>query len=385
MYCSVSAVRFSSRPPYSIPHEGLSYLETSEGRDDARRNNDPLNLKLAAAPDSALFAALFVRATYDVLAEVRATPQATIKIQYPCASKVIQNQIHEIDPSQFETSDLMYALSVVPSEEEERLDKGRSSPYRTRTWTSDEYRRVLHLLIHAYVSHESQTSASSRNTRESLIDVAPNWIVKSALTPLCLAAYNPDVSVSTVQVISALEPRAMNKTCTLFGVKSLPLMIAASSPLPVEESSRYAEAKDVRWSKVNALTLSEDYYGQQKRIILESVSGSVDALQSIMIDEPSPSLQDEKRACEVAIKFGEFELVREFIEQAGDPNDLKDAREAVASRDAKRQKKQKRRERDRWLQKNAGLLMYPVDALLDLFSIFVPKGNDGPCLVRPMS
>jgi len=218
-----------------------------------------------------------------------------------------------------------------------------------------------------------------------LIDVAPNWIVKSALTPLCLAAYNPDVSVSTVQVISALEPRAMNKTCTLFGVKSLPLMIAASSPLPVEESSRYAEAKDVRWSKVNALTLSEDYYGQQKRIILESVSGSVDALQSIMIDEPSPSLQDEKRACEVAIKFGEFELVREFIEQAGDPNDLKDAREAVASRDAKRQKKQKRLERDRWLQKNAGLLMYPVDALLDLFSIFVPKGNDGPCLVRPMS
>mmetsp|Transcript_31031 Transcript_31031/g.73995 ORF Transcript_31031/g.73995 Transcript_31031/m.73995 type:complete len:385 (+) Transcript_31031:125-1279(+) len=344
----------------------LSYLQSSEGRDDVLgQKNDPLNLNKATGipRGTALFAALFVRATYDVLAKIQ-----------------------EIDPTRFETTDLMYALSVVPSEEEERLANGRSSPYRTRTWTSDEYRKVLHLMIHTYVAHDSQ-SASSRHARKSLVDVAPNWIIQSALTPLSLAAYNPDVSASTLRLISTLEPRALNKTCALFGVQSLPLLIAASSPLPDEVDSRcaYMKARDVRWKKVNALTLSEDFYSRQQKGILESVgSASVDALQTCIIDESPPSLKDIQRSCEVAIKFGEYELVREFVKQA-DPNDLRDAREAVAFHDAKRKKKQKRLARVQWLHNNAGLLMYPVDALLDLFSLIVPRGKDGPCLVRPMS
>ena len=279
----------------------------------------------------------------------------------------------------------MYALSVVPSEEKKRMDRGRSSSYRSRTWTSDEFRKVLHLLIHTYVTHQNQSASSPC---ESLIDIAPNWIIQSALTPLCLAAYNPDVSVSTVQVISALEPRALKKTCTLFGVKSLPVLIAASSPLPDEAGSRcaYMEAKDVRWRKVNALALPEDFYSQQQNVILESVSSaSSDVLQTIKIDEPTPSLHDVKKSCETAIKFGEYELVREFVKQAGDPNGLEDAQEAVESHDSKRQKRLKRLEREQWLHKNAGLVMYPVDALRDVLSMFLPKSNDGQCLVRPMS
>ena len=191
--------------------EALQYLATPEGNQDALANNDPLGLfnshsnsfgsggrgdssghsnHIPRSKTTAIFAALYVRAPIEVI--------ETIYEQ--CSSS--QADQHE---------DLMYALSVIPSEEEERLKQRplhqrqrqgqRGVTNRARAWTRGEYDRLLHLLLKHFFLHDSQSISYS-----PLLNLSPSWIISNytALTPLAMAAYNPDVSPSILRLLCTL-------------------------------------------------------------------------------------------------------------------------------------------------------------------------------------
>src|SRR5210317_1641905 len=123
--------------------DALSYLDTTEGERDVTARNDPLGLfnddgginKLPKTKNTAIFASLYVRAPLQII-------------------KKICDVSKDADPS-----DLMYALSVIPHEEEQRLQEiRRKIPYRSRFWTSSEFNAILKLLLQECLLHQSSGS-----------------------------------------------------------------------------------------------------------------------------------------------------------------------------------------------------------------------------------
>jgi len=352
--------------------EVLDYLTTPEGQTDVNANNDPLGLfnnesdtnLIPSRKNTAFFAALFVRAPYQVI-----------------------QQIYTIGPSHVdEPIDLMYVLSIIPSEEEVRLSQlQKKSPHRTRTWTTqNEYHQLINLLLKA-LSHSS-----------SLMDYWPSWIVGSTrnkMTPLAIAAYNPDVPANVVKLLCIAEPESIDKVCYLVHTLRT-IIIAAASPIPSESSKEYENAKKRRWEKVKMLSLSKDYYYNQQKIVLKNAADdAIDLSRSQLLSdlttpEPiEPQLEDIINACNQAIKHNEWELVREFLNHY-----LVDVKiqNALAQHDARaaryRKKQKKKQDREDWLHKNAGLLIYPIDAILDLISIILPPSKgEYHGIVSPMS
>ena len=353
--------------------EVLDYLTTPEGQHDVNANNDPLGLfnnqsdtnLIPRTKNTSFFAALFVRAPYQVI-----------------------EQIYNIGPSHVdEPIDLMYVLSIIPSEEEVRLSQlQKKSPHRTRTWTTqNEYHQLINLQLKA-LSHSS-----------SLMDYWPSWIVGSTgneMTPLAIAAYNPDVPANVVKLLCMAEPESIDKVCT-YHVQTLPIIIAAASPIPSESSKEYENAKKRRWEKVKILSLSKDYYYSQQKIVLKNAADdAIDMSRSQLLsdlttsEQIEPQLEDINNACNQAMKHNEWELVREFLNHYP----LVDVKiqNALAQHDEKtnaaRKKQKKKQDREKWLHRNAGLLMYPIDAILDLISVIVPPSKgEYHGIVSPMS
>jgi hypothetical protein len=400
--------------------EALEHLSTPEGARDANADDNPLGLHFSSytkhhADDiprtktSALFAALFVRAPFDVV-----------------------SKIYEImDRGQFKDEDLAYTLSIIPSEEEERLmsHPRQRIPYRSRAWSFDEYNEILSLFLQHYSMHQ--------RTSSSLLHKCDSWILPFPLTPLCIAAYNPDVSDETLRKICILEPRAVDIECKLFGVQTLPFVIAAASPVPpkpsvgvhVSISRKYSDAMERRWRKVKCLIVGSDCY-----------IGNNDLSVSPPLLEPS--VDQVCKACDEAIQRNEWEIVREFLKRqeegivipvvqaqlentnmkgdgmdvdipfspvataAAEPlnqvqcvsSSLEKFRKALAEHDrntqAQIQKQQKERAKDDWVHKNMGVVMYPIDAVVDVATSIIPRswrkrhGGDrdvAHVIVSPMS
>ena len=373
--------------------ELLDYLSTDEGRRDVNARNDPLGLSKGVAADkrrgvripqdkdTAFFAALFVRAPYEAIVKIYAAAPA---------------QVHHPE-------DLLYSLLVVPSEEEARAEELRKrAPHRTRSWTADEYYRVLDLLLQALVSARLATHEAGAE----LLQFWPKWMVCDrddvALTPLAVAAHNPDVPAPILQLVCALQPAAMEKECRIFGRRTLPLVVAAASPLPPASSPRYEEAKERRWEKVTLLTLHKSwyhgYYDTQRELLKEAVASKAhDVRQPLVVAaRPEPTPGKIKEACDEAVRLKEWELVREFLRRH-DSAELESIRAALARHDetagAEAEKQERTRERkkvrDEWLHKNMGFVMYPVNGLLDLVSAVLPpdmlKHEEPGPIVRPMS
>jgi hypothetical protein len=334
---------------------------------------------------SALFAALFVRAPFDVLAK-----------------------IYEISPEQ-DPDDLAIALSVIPSEEEARLmsQPQKRIPYRSRAWTLEEYDCLLNLLVKHWINNPPYSSTSPFLTK------CASWILPFPLTPLSIAAYNPDVTNKVLLSICELEPKARTIECKLFGVQTTPLFIAAASPVPPKPFNpnpimsvrvRYEESKENRWRKVKLLAIGSEWYmgGHSSR---------------------EPTIEEIHTACKEAIRRQEWELVREFLKRQdeampvvqaqlekttfqGDgmdldikvsstiaiaepaqpkpstPSSLLDPiRAALSEHDVKTQTRlqkqqkanEKARARDDWHHKNMGLVMYPIDAAVDLVHAIIPS------------
>ncbi|KAL3797576.1 hypothetical protein ACHAWO_012590 [Cyclotella atomus] len=405
--------------------EALEHLSTPEGTQDVKANNNPLGLLFAPnnskqayyqdipkTKTSALFAALFVRAPLDIV-----------------------TKIYEIDPRQFQDDDLAYTLSVIPSEEEERLltHPRQRIPYRSRAWSIVEYNSILGLLLQHYSMHQT-------NSGETFLHKCNSWILPFPLTPLCIAAYNSDVLEDTIRTICMLKPRAVDVECKLFGVQTLPFIIAAASPVPpkpsvgvhVSVSKKYNDAKERRWRKVKHLIVGSSgdcYIGNH---------GDAPSL-------PEPTADQVCKACDEAIKRNEWELVREFLKRQdednvvpvvqdqldteninGDgmdvdipfspvataaaaeplnqvqcimpPSHMEKFRKALAEHDKKNlarlQKQQKARAKDDWVHKNMGVVMYPIDAVVDVATAIIPRswrkrhGGDRDvvhAIVSPMS
>ena len=354
--------------------EVLDYLTTPEGQHDVNANNDPLGLfnnqsdtnLIPRTKNTSFFAVLFIRAPYQVI-----------------------EQIYNIAPSHVdEPIDLMYVLSIIPSEEEVRLSQlQKKSPHRTRSWTQNDYHQLLNLQLKA-LSHSS-----------SLMDYWPSWIVGSTrneMTPLAIAAYNPDVSANVVRILCMAAPESIDKVCT-YHVRTLPIIIAAASPT-TKLSTNYEDAKLRRWEKAKMLLLSKDYYYSQQKIVLKNAADDdIDLSRSQLLSDPSsttveatiePQLKDINNACNQAIKHNEWELVREFVKQYSSV-DVK-IQNALAQHDEKanaaRKKQKKKQDREEWLHRNAGLLMYPIDAVLDLISVVIPPSTgEYHGIVSPMS
>ncbi|KAL7528760.1 hypothetical protein ACHAXR_002618, partial [Thalassiosira sp. AJA248-18] len=382
--------------------EALTHLATPEGQRDVDAKNDPLGLfnsrhlaakynKHAAIPSSkntAFFAALFVRAPYDVI-----------------------GKIFTMTPSHVdEPEDLMYAMSVIPSEEESRLqDLRRKVPHRTRAWTAEEYDQILNLLLQSFIYSKSPPS--------SLLNSWPPWMIGNSnldLSPLAIASYNPDISVSIVQILCALEPQAMEKECIFSkaafrGVQTVPIIIAAASPLPPDSSISYNDAKNLRWEKVKLLTLPKVWYDEQRENLLKSVDDAGETNNTCKrplaaSPPPEPTLQHIQHACRESMRRNEWELVREFLKHYYPDTNLvetsisilKPIKAALTQHDEKiraamqRQQtaQEKSRAREEWLHKNMGLIMYPINAVLDLVSAVIPssrKKHDEWGIVSPMS
>ena len=361
------------------------YLATPEGQIDVDTKNDPIGLfydhsadksknsRIPRKKNTAFFASLFVRAPYEVIEKI-----------YTMASDHVD-----------QPEDLMYVLSVIPSEEEDHLREVQRKSPRTRTWTKDEYNKILDLLLQLFISSKSPSS--------SLLD-KPSWIIGNrnfSLTPLAVAAYNTDVPAHIVQHLCALEPKAMDKECTFCGavqVQTIPLIIAAASPLPPynefnkEQSPEYNNAKALRWEKVKLLTLSKDWYSEEGKILQTVVTSWDTALPTS--PPPEPTVQQIRNACEESMRRNEWELVRELLKHhyQGEMETFEPITSALAQHDKKiqsqQQKREKARARDQWLHKNMGLVMYPVDAFLDLVFACVPTKEDGDeasGIVAPMS
>ena len=345
--------------------EALSHLDTPEGEHDATANNDPLGLfnegskhtLLPKTKSSALFASLYVRAPYPLIKRICVTSKGP------------------------ELSDLMYALSVIPHEEQKRLhETQRKIPYRSRSWTNDEYTIILNLLLKECLVHNGSAL--------SLLEKCPSWIIPSsfAVTPLAMAAYNPDVPSSILQKLCILEPKAIGMDCKLFNVPTIPLIIAAASPVPTPASFPIDvrdEVKRNRWHKVKLL-MNKDWF-----CVLSS-SGDV-----VGDDLPAPpviTVQQVKITCDEAMKRKEWELVREILKQynpkTGEDLTLSPIQTALAQHDqttsTKLQKQEAKRARDVWLHRNLGLVIFPVHAFMDLVYAVIPQRRDDS-LVSPMS
>eukprot|EP00956_Cyclotella_meneghiniana_P016747 scaffold26695_cov71-Cyclotella_meneghiniana.AAC.8 len=380
--------------------DALEHLATPEGSLDVVNSNNPLGLfnpggskAYASIPKdktTALFASLFVRAPYDVIAN-----------------------IYQIAPTQCEPNDLFYLLSIIPSEEETRLvsNPRQRIPYRSRAWLIEEYNQILHLLLQHNYSSKSPL----------FLTKCPSWILPFPLTPLSMGAYNPDVTDNTLSILCALEPKAISTECKLFGVETLPYIVAAASPIPpipsadasVLITNKYEEAKERRWRKVKALIIEHDWY---------SGSSSQVTMHNPVLREPT--MDEIYCACEEAMKRNEWEIIREFLKrqdetslplvqaqyedtkiQGGDGMDVDIKVSPVATaqpvnnqmlqyassshtsldcfrvgltkhdekHQTKLQKQQKAREKHDWARKNMGLAMYPVDAMKDVGKAMIPR------------
>eukprot|EP00584_Thalassiosira_punctigera_P007193 CAMPEP_0172536624 /NCGR_PEP_ID=MMETSP1067-20121228/8359_1 /TAXON_ID=265564 ORGANISM="Thalassiosira punctigera, Strain Tpunct2005C2" /NCGR_SAMPLE_ID=MMETSP1067 /ASSEMBLY_ACC=CAM_ASM_000444 /LENGTH=454 /DNA_ID=CAMNT_0013321735 /DNA_START=245 /DNA_END=1609 /DNA_ORIENTATION=+ len=400
--------------------EASDHLASPEGVRDADAANDPLGLfnsnsdggkgetahKIPRRKNSAFFAALFVRAPCDLIRE-----------------------IHGLAPQRIDLpEDLAYVLSVVPSEEEARLQQlNRTALHRTRTWTADEFSQILDLMVRSfYLSSESSPLSSS------LLDVCPPWVVGAPgfqMTPLAIAAFNPDVPAAVLRHVCALEPRAMDRECNMFGTPTIPLVVAAASPVPPKLSSCYDDSKSRRWEKVKSLMQSREWYGEQRGLFPEKLRPGEDVADSKLpptaeSPPPAPSLRQVQLACEESMRRKEWELVRELLkhfspesysgeasavakkEKGGGDGDrevsesnaaLESFRAALSRRDdevrmaseRRYQSEEKARAREEWLHRNMGFAMYHVNALVDLVSAVIPlrkrHDEDGSGLVSPMS
>jgi len=343
--------------------EAISHLDTPEGERDATAKNDPLglfnvgskNVTLPKTKNSALFASLYVRAPFQLI-----------------------EKICDISKDA-ELSDLLYVLSVIPHEEQQRLQETqqRKIPYRSRSWTTDEYTLILKLLI---------------KESTSLLEKCPSWIINPsafALNPLAMAAYNPDVSSSILQILCMLEPKAIDMDCKLFTVPTIPLIIAAASPIPPASFPIDVrdEVKRNRWEKVKLLMNKDWCYEQYK------VFSSSDVIDATLPTPPAITLYQVKIACDEAKKRKEWELVRELLKQYKPKTEeellaLGPIQTALAQQDQKTttklRKQEEKRSRDEWLHRNMGLVMYPVDALMDLVHALIPQRQDYS-VVSPMS
>jgi len=350
--------------------EVSEYLNTPEGQHDVNAKNDPLGLSnspnldnqlkmmIPKGKDTAFFSALFVRAPYAIIERI-----------YNMASTQITDEPEYV---------IMYILSIIPSEERVRLSElSKKIPYRTRSWSSEEYSQILHLLLQSLC--QSSKVGYLRFTYP---------VMGNTLTPLSIAAYNPDVPTGIVQLLCTIEPEAMEKECTLKGAQTIPLIIAAASPIPPKSSAKYESAKKQRWKKVQLLTIPKSWYYEQQKQKQHSM---------LLSSSPEPTLQEVQYACEASIKRNEWELVREFLIQSnsmvGDDygnNKMQSIQTALSKHDERlnafQQKEMKKRERDEWLHDRMGLVMYPIDVVLDLISVVVPPKR-GVCMgiVPPMS
>ena len=139
------------------------------------------------------------------------------------------------------------------------------------------------------------------------------------------------------------------------------------------------------------------YYDKQREMLKEAVAAGKHDIEHPLEapPRPEPTIGQIKGACEEAMKLKEWELVREFLRKNA-AEELETAREALARHDetagAEEEKRQHAREqkkaRDEWLHNNMGLVMYPVNAFLDVVSAVVPdltKHDEEGAIVGPMS
>jgi hypothetical protein len=364
----------------------LEYLATPEGRHDAQATNDPLGLGGGGRGfgggggddedvDSAFFAALLVRA--------------------PIA--VVEAMLDAAPPSHVGLSrHLAHVLCVVPSEE-----GARAVPrWRTRTWSTSEHEGILRLLLRSLVAPSSSPGSSSlllerrtcppRRRRGGGAWSSSSDGGASLLTPLAIAAYNPDIPPSIARLLCALEPRVMEAECDFLpggvvgggaaAVKTLPLFLAAASPLPPASSPEHAGMRERRWEKVALLTLSGEWHEGQGEVLLRAGDDAV-----LASPPPEPTSPEVGRACEEAIRRDEWELVREYARRyppsffLGGGGDV--AWEALARHDERETADAERREREEgkgrsmgeWLRRNMGPVMYEIDAAMDLASAVIPE------------
>jgi hypothetical protein len=384
-----------------------------------------------AGEGTALFAALYVRAPYDIV-------QMMHDIQ--AAATTTTQSVYFDD--HIAINYLVYVLYVVPSEEESRLMhtppairttlRPSSSSYRTRAWSMNEYEDILHLLLRS-ISSSSLTSSHllSCYQRTTCCGVVSNNIttgdrdrISSSLTPLAIACYNHAVPPSIVFALCTLQPSAMYAECTFFTitnvndnneeklllVKTLPLFLAAASPLPTnKQSSKYKEMHEQRWKKVQLLTLGIDWYNNNNSN-WQSKDGDVAAQVDLTLDQV-------KHACLIAIQYNEWELVREYMKyypavstemvvlnNNNNNNNVSTTTTTIANalehhdkyytetiqhHNQKQEKRQKRRE---WLHRNMGPIMYEIDAIMDAVKAVIPTrrkksrgGKTGCGIVLPMS
>jgi hypothetical protein len=210
-----------------------------------------------------------------------------------------------------------------------------------------------------------------------------------------MAAYNPDVSSSVLQILAAIQPKATDDmACKLFSVPTIPLIIAAASPAPSSATVSLElndEVRRNRWEKVTLLMNRDWFYEQEKALPPRSMATIDDIL---LTSPPKLTLHQVKVTCDEAQKRKEWELVRELIKRykpatAGEESELLSSiQTALAQYDrqvSKRlRKQQQKRVRDEWLHRNMGLVMYPVDIVMDLVYAAIPQRRD-TSLVSPMS
>ena len=208
-----------------------------------------------------------------------------------------------------------------------------------------------------------------------------------------MAAYNPDVSSSVLQLLATIEPNATDLACKLFSVSTIPLIIAAASPVPCSATVSLESNDEVRrnrWEKVTLLMNRDWFYEQEKALPPRSMATIDDIL---LASPPKLTLHQVKVTCDEAQKRKEWELVRELIKQykpsTGEESELLSSIQAALAQHDRQvstrlRKQQEKRVRDEWLHRNMGLVMYPVDIVMDLVYAAIPQRRD-TSLVSPMS
>jgi len=286
---------------------------------------------------SAFFAGLFVRAPLPVMKAIYDIEKETLLQAASCSTS--SGDCQEDDLSSISETDwwiecFMCLLAVIPSRDEERL-RSSTSPaaygtngsvvYRTRTWSIPEFESLILMLLNDHPSPEFSelesdpesisSSESHSNPSSALLRLSPKWIIHApntvALTPLAIAAYNPDISPAILRVLHRLEPRAIRKQCTLFGVDTIPLHVAAASPLPSKQTVSLAscnEARERRWKKVETLLVLSENLDQDAE----------NADNNHGVEErrtKQPTMKQVQHTCRVAIQREEWELVREILKR----------------------------------------------------------------------